>query len=244
MNIFIAGATSAIAIETARHFAGEGASFFLVARNTERLAAVRDDLIARGSLRVEFISADLTVSSRHTELIESARTKLGAIDLFFLAYGILGDQSLAEHSPAEADRILTANFTSAVSLLTVAAESMIPQNSGTIAVIGSVAGDRGKRSNYVYGAAKAGLETFLEGLRARLYQKNITVVLLKPGFVDTPMTRDIPKNVLFTSAEKAGALIHKAIKNRTEIAYVPGYWRFIMTAISSIPNTLFKRMKL
>jgi short-subunit dehydrogenase len=240
----IVGATSAIAHETAKCFAGEGADLFLVARSPEKLDAVAADLRVRGANRVETFELDLTDLERHEELLQRAIERLDWLDALLIAHGTLGDQRKCELSVAETLKELTTNELSVISLLTLAANYFEQRRKGCIAVISSVAGDRGRKSNYVYGTAKAAVSIFLQGLRNRLSKSNVTVVTIKPGTVDTPMTASLKKGLLFAKPEVVGAGIHKAIKQRKDIVYLPAYWLPIMLIIRSIPERVFKRMSI
>lgn len=238
------GATSAIAGETARAYAECGARFFLVGRHADRLAAVADDLRVRGARQVETAILDVTDLERHEPVLNAAAHALGGLDVALVAYGTLPDQRRCETGVADTLAALDVNFTSVVALLTGLANRFEAQQSGTIAVVTSVAGDRGRQSNYVYGAAKGGLAIFLEGLRNRLYRSGVVVVTLKPGFVDTPMTAGLPRNALFASARRAGRAVHRAIETRRDVVYIPWFWRPIMAVIKHLPEALFKRLRL
>ena len=228
MNILILGATSAIAQETARCFAAEGVSFFLVARDTAKCAVVADDLRARGAAQVETFVADLADLSRHAAIAASAPQ---TIDITLIAHGTLPDQQAIDDDPAAQAASFELNATSYISLATHFAN-----RTKTLAIIGSVAGDRGRRANYVYGAAKAALDTYCEGLRAR----GVNVVFIKPGWIDTPMTSHMRKNPLFASAQTAGRLIHDAILANRAVVYVPWFWRWISLIVRMLPAKLVK----
>jgi short-subunit dehydrogenase len=245
MRILILGATSKIAEETARCLAAGGAELYLAARTQTKLDAVAADLEARGAKKVERACLDLNDTARHAGLIADAEQKLGGLDAALIAHGTLGDQKDCEADFAAAERELVTNFTGPVSLLTLLANRFEQAGKGTIAVITSVAGDRGRQSNYVYGAAKGGLAIFLAGLRNRLAKKGVRVVTIKPGFVDTPMTAGIKKNALFASPQVVGARIAKIITGGAgDVVYVPWFWRYIMCIIRSIPEPIFKKLKL
>lgn len=244
MKVLIAGATSAIAQETAKCFARDGADLFLVARSADRLAAIRDDLKVRGAGRVETFTLDLTDLSRHQEMFDAALTALGNLDALLIAHGTLGDQRASQASVAETLKELNINFISAVSLLTIAANYFEQRRSGCIAVTGSVAGDRGRQSNYIYGTAKGGLNTFLQGLRSRMFKSGVAVVTIKPGFVDTPMTAGMKKNPLYASASSVGEGVYKAMLKRRDTVYLPWFWLFIMLVVRNIPEPIFKRLKM
>jgi decaprenylphospho-beta-D-erythro-pentofuranosid-2-ulose 2-reductase len=165
---------------------------------------------------------------------------LGTVDLALLAHGVLGDQAAAERDYFAAEPILVTNFLSAVSLLTWLANYCDSQGRGTLAVISSVAGDRGRKSNYVYGASKAGLDAFLSGLRNRCDRSGVQVLTIKPGFVATPMTAHVPKNRLFATPEQVAHGILNAIRTRKDVVYVPWFWRPIMAIIKAVPERIFK----
>lgn len=244
MKILILGATSKIAQETARCFAGGGNDLFLVARDRTKLDAVAGDLRARGTGKIESAVLDLAETARHAALIESAAKALGGLDAALIAHGTLSDQAACQADFVAAEQELKTNLLSPVSLCTVLANFFEAQGSGTLAVIASVAGDRGRQSNYVYGCAKGGLAIFLQGLRNRLAAKNVSVITIKPGFVDTPMTASIKKNALFASPKKVGKRIARAMEKGANEIYVPFFWRGIMAVIKSIPEPIFKKLKL
>ena len=243
-RVLVVGATSAIAAETARAYAERGASLFLVGRDPARLASVADDLLVRGAGRVETAVLDVLEYDRHGPVLDAAAAALGGLDVALVAHGTLPNQRRCEASAPETRIALEVNFTAAALLLTHLANRFEAQRGGVIAVITSVAGDRGRQSNYVYGAAKGGLAVFLQGLRNRLHRSGVVVVTLKPGFVDTPMTAGIPKGPLFASARRAGRAAHRAIERRRSVAYIPWFWRPIMAAIKCLPEAMFKRLRL
>jgi short-subunit dehydrogenase len=242
--VLVVGATSAIAAEIARLYAGWGARLFLVARDPQRLSAVADDLRVRGAAEAGTLVLDVRETGRHEEVVSAALAALGGLDVVLLAHGVLPDRNRARQSASYALESIAVNFTSTVSLLTLLANRLEAQGSGVIAVITSVAGDRGRQSNYVYGAAKGGLGIFLQGLRNRLYRSGVVVITIKPGFVDTPMTAGIPKNPLFASARRAARAIHRAIEARRDVVYIPWFWRPIMAVVNNLPEAVFKRLRL
>src|SRR5947207_6531591 len=212
MRILIVGASSAIAHETAKRFAKDGAEFFLVARSPEKLEDTGNDLKVRGAKRIETFLLDVTDLDRHQEMIETAISTLDGLDMVLIAHGTLGDQQKCQRSVVETMKEFTTNCTSVISLLTILAGYFEQQKRGCIAVVSSVAGDRGRQSNYVYGAAKGGVSVFLQGLRNRLAKSGVAVVTIKPGFVDTPMTAHLPKNFLFVQPATIASGIVKAIE--------------------------------
>ena len=243
-RVLIVGATSAIAGETARVYAAHGARLFLTGRHAGRLEAVAADLRVRGAAAVEVAILDVTNRQRCVEVAEQAWSAFGGLDVALLAQGVLPEQARCESSADDASAAIEVNFVSAVVLLTTLAKRFETAGRGCIAVISSVAGDRGRQSNYVYGAAKGGLDRYLQGLRNRLHRAGVAVITLKPGFVDTPMTAGMRHGLLFVSARRAGRAIHRAIERRRDVAYIPWFWRPIMAIIRALPEPVFKRLRL
>jgi decaprenylphospho-beta-D-erythro-pentofuranosid-2-ulose 2-reductase len=239
-RILILGATSAIAMAVMRQLVTPSVHFFLVARSKEKLTAVAQDLLVRGASRVDMLVTDLDDTQQHSQMLNVVISQLGSIDLALLAHGVLGDQAAAEKDYFAAEPILVTNFLSPVSLLTWLANYCVSQGRGTLAVISSVAGDRGRKSNYVYGASKAGLDAFLSGLRNRCDRAGVQVLTIKPGFVATPMTAHIQKNRLFVSPGRIAADILRAVRKRKDVVYVPWFWRPIMASIKAVPERIFK----
>jgi short-subunit dehydrogenase len=244
MRVLALGATSAIAEATLRLLAERGASFFLVGRHPQKVGAVRDDLLTRGAARATAFVADLDDTGEHPALLAHAATELGGIDVALLAHGVLGDQAEAEKDFTAAAAVLRTNFLSAVSLVGWLANYFEAERRGTIAVISSVAGDRGRKSNYVYGSSKGGLNVFLEGVRNRIDRAGVQVLTIKPGFVATPMTAHLPQNALFAQPGQVARHIVRAIDKRRDVVYVPPFWGPIMLVVRSIPRRIFKRMDL
>lgn len=243
-NVLIIGATSTIAQEVAKLYANSGAKIFLVGRNSEKLTQVAQDLVVRGATTTEIFACDLADQTKHEEILAAAKKVLGEIDIALIAHGTLPEQKECESSVEQTMQELEVNFLSVVSLLTLLANNFEKQARGCIAVISSVAGDRGRQSNYVYGAAKGGLTVFLQGLRNRLSKVGVQVVTIKPGFVITPMTQDFKKGILWAQPESVARVIVSAIAKRKNVVYVPWFWRWIMFIIRNIPETVFKRMSL
>jgi decaprenylphospho-beta-D-erythro-pentofuranosid-2-ulose 2-reductase len=243
-KILVLGATSGIAEATCRIWAFQGASLFLVARNAEKLAAVAADLKTRGASHVETAVADLDDTDQHPALLAHAINSLTGMDIAYLAHGILGDQTEAERDFNTAAQILHTNFVAPVSLLTWLSNFCVQRRAGTIAVISSVAGDRGRKSNYLYGSSKAGLSAFLGGLRNRVDREGVTVLTIKPGPVKTAMTANMPKSEKFADVESVAESIINAIDKRKDILYVPFHWQPIMFIIRNIPERIFKKLNL
>src|ERR1700757_5222009 len=230
-RVLALGATSAIAEATLRLFAVRGARFFLVARNPEKLTAVAADLRTRGASAVATHVMDLDDTTAHPAMLAAAAENLGTIEMALLAHGVLGDQQQAEKSYLVAEAILGTNFLSPVSLITWLANYFEASHQGTLAVISSVAGDRGRKSNYVYGASKGALTIFLDGVRNRIDRAGVQVLTIRPGFVSTPMTAHLPQGPLFASPAKVAKGIVKAIAARKDVVYVPRFWQPIMFVI-------------
>ena len=218
----------------------------LVARDGEKLNAVAADLRLRGA-QVETHALDLA-NSETAAIVPELANRLDGVDIVLLAYGSLGDQKTAETSLEEAEKILVTNFTSAAAWCLASANVLETQGRGTLIVIGSVAGDRGRASNYVYGAAKGGLAVLVQGIAHRLAKAGARAVLIKPGFVDTPMTAHVArKGLLWAKPQTIGQIIVGTAKNGSPsrtVVYAPGFWRWIMLVIRSVPNGIFHRTKL
>lgn len=240
MNILIFGATSAIAEAVAARYATGGNRFFLIARNSEKLAALCERLSGAGA--VETARADLARLEDHPGLIEAAFNWLQTVDLVLIAHGTLPDQARCEQDVEAALEALNVNGLSPISLLTELAPRMREQAHGTIAVITSVAGDRGRPSNYVYGSAKAMVSAYLQGLRGKLHGAGVHVIDIRPGLVDSPMTAHLPKGPLFATPDRVADGIVKAVARKRHTVYIPGWWRLIMAIVRSLPDTIFKRL--
>ncbi|HEY0796136.1 MAG TPA: SDR family oxidoreductase [Acidisarcina sp.] len=243
-RVLVLGATSSIAIATMRLLASTGARFFLVARNPERLEVVALDLLTRGATDVSCETLDLNETAAHPAMLTGAAQSLGRIDLALIAHGILGDQEAAQRDYGAAQAVLQTNLLSAVSLITWLANYFEATHQGTLAVISSVAGDRGRKSNYVYGTSKGALNVFLDGVRNRIDRSGAHVLTIRPGFVATPMTAELPHGPLFAQPVQIGRGILKAIEHRRDVVYLPGFWRLIMLLIRNIPERIFKKVDL
>jgi decaprenylphospho-beta-D-erythro-pentofuranosid-2-ulose 2-reductase len=248
LRVIILGALSAVAEETARLYAREGASLMLVGRGAERLTAVAQDLKVRGAASAEI--ADLDLATQGPAAIEAALgdwvARLGGVDHVVLAYGLLGDQAEQERDLAQAQQALVVNFTSAALWCLAVAARMEDQKSGSLVVIGSVAGDRGRQSNFIYGAAKGGLGVLVQGLAHRLSSAGARAVIVKPGFIDTPMTAHIPGRggVLWSAPAQIAAVIRAAADKGGPVVYAPDFWRLILLIIRLAPAAVIHRTKL
>jgi len=243
-RILVIGATSAIAEHCARIWAARGDALYLVARNEERLPTIAADLKVRGSAQVNTYCVDLNDIDSHAALLDAAEAAMGGIDTVLIAHGTLSNQTACEQSVEETLAEIKTNALSAISVLTLTANRFEAKQAGTIAVISSVAGDRGRASNYVYGSAKAMVTAFTSGLRQRLHKSNVAVVTIKPGFVDTPMTAEFKKGLLWAKPDAVAAKIVKAIDTKKSEVYVPAFWWAVMAVIKSIPNKIFIGMSL
>jgi decaprenylphospho-beta-D-erythro-pentofuranosid-2-ulose 2-reductase len=240
-RILIVGATSSIAEAVAREFARRGDALLLVARDEKRLQATAADLKMRGAARIETFVLDARQMDAYPSLLEAAFQQLHGLDVALIAYGTLSDQKACELTPGMLTDEFMLNAVSIMELCLALALRFEQQRRGVLAVISSVAGDRGRRSNYVYGAAKAALSTFSSGLRQRLRRSGVAVVTIKPGFVDTAMTADFRKNALWASPAAVAHDIVRAIDRGTPVLYTPWFWRPIMCLIRVVPEFIFRR---
>ena len=244
MKVLIIGATSAIAQETAKLFAKDGSELCLVGRNPQKLVTLQEDLLIRGASKVTTLESNLCNLDGHQPLVEGAINILKGLDAVLIAHGTLGNQKRCEQSVPETLQELNTNCLSSISLLTLLANYFEMQRKGCIAVISSVAGDRGRQSNYVYGAAKGAVTIFLQGLRNRLAKFGVAVVTIKPGLVDTPMTAEIKKNPIFSDSKAVGETIYRVMKCPQDVVYIPWFWTLIMAILRGIPEPIFKRLPL
>jgi len=241
-KILIIGATSAIAESVARLYAARGAALYLVGRSAARLDTIAADLRVRGAQRAEYGVLDVNDVAAHGALLDTAWSTLGGIDTVLIAHGTLPDQAACDASVDLSLREFATNGTSTIALAAALAQRL--QSGATLAVISSVAGDRGRASNYLYGSAKAAVTAYLSGLGQRLRPAGVNVLVIKPGFVDTPMTAAFKKGALWATPAKVAAGILKAIGKRKAVAYLPGFWWAIMMIIKNIPEFVFRRIKL
>jgi decaprenylphospho-beta-D-erythro-pentofuranosid-2-ulose 2-reductase len=243
-RILIMGATSAIAEATARRFAARGDALFLVGRNALRLQAIADDLKLRGAQMAQTYPLDACEMDRYPNMLDAAAAQMGGIDAALIAHGTLSDQAACQASIDLLMQEFATNALSVMALCTHLANRFQAQSHGVIAVISSVAGDRGRQSNYVYGAAKAAVTAFTSGLRQRLYPRGVSVVTIKPGFVATPMTASFKKGILWASPDAVARSIERAMDRGTAVVYAPWFWRPIMWVVTSVPEFMFRRLKI
>jgi decaprenylphospho-beta-D-erythro-pentofuranosid-2-ulose 2-reductase len=246
-RVLVFGATSAIAQAVLRELVARGSSVYCVGRDQQRLEALLADLRVRAgaSRAIDGRSADLLDTSGHRELFVAADARFGQPDAVLIAHGILPDQAGCESSLEETLAAISVNATSVVSLLTIAASQFETRGSGVIATITSIAGDRGRRSNYVYGSAKSLVSAFLQGLRLRLEPRGVRVIDIKPGFVRTPMTAHLTQQgPLWADPAPVGASIARAMERKSGVVYVPWFWYWIMLIVRHMPHGLFRRLRI
>lgn len=241
-NILLLGATSDMSISLAESYAKEGHHLLLAARNQNQLSAVQSDLKIRFECPVDIYDFDACDFDSHNTFYNSLSQQP---DIVICIFGYLGEQEKAQNEWAESKLIIDSNYTGACSILNIIANDMEARKAGTIAGISSVAGERGRMSNYMYGSAKAGFTAYLSGLRNRLFKSKVHVLTVKPGFVNTKMTEGLPLPAPLTAQpEDITKAIRKAIKKQTNTIYVFSKWRLIMYIIKSIPEFIFKRLSL
>lgn len=243
-SVVIIGATSAIAEHIARQHAEDHDRMILVGRKAEVLEGLAADMKVRGAQNCHTIVADLVDFSTHENIWSDVKARFDQLDIVYFAHGVLPDQEKSQGSYDETFSSLEVNALSTMSLVTPLANHMERVNHGSIVVISSVAGDRGRQSNYVYGSSKALLNVFCQGLRSRLQGSGVSVTTVKPGFVDTPMTAEFEKGALWASPESVGKKIVKAARSKKDEVYVPAFWGLIMLVIKMIPESIFKRLTL
>jgi decaprenylphospho-beta-D-erythro-pentofuranosid-2-ulose 2-reductase len=243
-RIIILGAASAIAQATARIWAERGARLVLVGRDQARLQAIAADLVTRGAVQADCVALDCAAAAAGAELAKMVET-LGGLDILMLAYGALGDQAELARDPGAAAKLIQTNFTSAAAWCLTAAEIFEKQRAGALLVIGSVAGDRGRRSNFIYGATKGGLARLVEGIAHKLAPLGARAVVIKPGFVDTPMTAAITKKgLLWATPEQIAVVIVAAGERGGPVVYAPKFWLPIMLIIRHLPAFVFNKLNI
>lgn len=245
LRVIILGATSGIAEATARLYAAEGASIVLAGRNVARLSQIADDLRVRGAQGCAVETVDLAAEADASSRLNQMISGLGGVDHILIAYGILGDQGQAETNWLHAADIIDVNFRSTAAWTLASANALAKNPTGALVVLGSVAGDRGRRANYVYGAAKAGTAVLVEGIAHRFAGKGPRIVVVKPGPTDTPMTAGMIKGGLLWSKPEAIARIVRAAADKGgPVVYAPGFWRWIMLIIRNLPAVIFNKLNI
>jgi len=244
MSVLILGGSSLIAKCTAENFAAHGHNVIFAGRHTDELDKLAKDFEIRYKNKTYTLYFDAIDYSSHEKFLQEALKLLPDLDNVLIAFGYLGEQETANHDFVEARKSLETNFVGAVSITNHISDYFEKEKKGTIIIISSVAGDRGRQSNYIYGSAKAGLTAYTSGLRNRLFKSGVHVLTVKPGFVDTPMTYGMKTPKLLTASPKTvGRLIYKAVLKKKNVIYTPFYWKYIMKIVKSIPESIFKRLK-
>ncbi len=244
-RVAIFGATSEIAVAFGRLCAEAHDSLVLIGRDSEALERLAADLKVRGADAVAILPGDFNHIDGLEEVAQESWAVFEGLDVALIAYGSLPDQEEAIADPGVAAAALHINFVSPALLSDLLAARFAAARRGTLAVITSVAGDRGRQSNYIYGAAKGGLQVFLEGLRHRLFKAGVAVVDIRPGFVATRMTSHLPQGgPLWATPERVAQDMDRAVRRRTAVVYTPGFWRLILAIVRSLPRPVFHRTKL
>ena len=244
MNVAIVGATSAIAEATARLWAERGDRLYLAARRETLLAAMAEDLRLRGAPQVMWERFDVLDRAGHEPMLARAEAAIGPLDCVLVAHGTLPDQARCLEDVDLAAQEIDLNGASTVPLVLRIAARFQARGAGAIAVVTSVAGVRGRASNFVYGSAKSLVSTLLEGLRHHLHARGVAVIDIRPGFVDTPMTAAFKKGPLWATPHRVAKDIVAAVDRRAGVVYTPWFWRWIMLVIRHVPEPIFVRTKL
>jgi short-subunit dehydrogenase len=245
MKFLILGATSAIAQAYARRRAANGGDFVLAGRRGDRLIAIAADLQACGAASAETHCVDLAAIDAIEAQMRDIRARFGEPDEVVIAYGVLGQQADAECDLAQARWLIDSNFTSAAVWILALLKGNPESHKLIIVGIGSVAGDRGRASNFIYGSAKAGFDCFLEGLMHKYDGSSVRIVRVKPGFVDTPMTAEIEKSgPLWARPDQVAVAIERAVEKGRRSIYTPWFWWLIMMIIRHLPWFVFRRLKI
>ncbi len=240
-RILIVGATSAIAAALARRYAARGARLLLLGRRTEALQAEAADLRVRGAAEVQVRVFEAADTAAHGALLAEAFQLWQGLDIAVVAHGVLPDQAAAQADTALALQAFDINARSVISVLNELAKHFEAQRAGVIGVFSSPAAQRGRASNYLYGAAKAAVDTCCSGLRHRLFRHGVRVLTILPGFVDTPMTAGFAKGPLWARPARVAADIERALERRNGTLYTPWFWRWIMLIVRNLPQALFLR---
>lgn len=241
-KVVIIGATSAIAEAMGRQFSDQKNELFLIGRQEAHLKILSEDFSARSQKPCQYYIFEALQSAQFLQCLYAALDALASIDILVIAHGTLPDQKKCERNYQVAIEEFTVNATSYIGLLTVFSAYFEKQGQGNIIAFSSCAADRGRPSNYLYGSAKAAITTFCAGLHLSLQDKGVGVLIVKPGFVDTPMTKEFKKGLLWAKPESVSKKIIAAMINRKNVIYVPGFWRYIMVLIRLLPGMIVKRL--
>ncbi|MGM0884294.1 MAG: SDR family oxidoreductase [Bacillota bacterium] len=243
-NVLVIGATSGIAQAIIKQLAESNTNLIIAGRNKEELEKIAGDLRVRYQATVYSEMYEATSYDTHESFFNNCINHIADLDGVILCYGYMGQQQQAQSDIDLTREIIDVNYTSCVSILHIAANYFENKKQGFICAISSVAGDRGRQSNYMYGSAKGALALFLQGLRNRLAKSGVSVTTVKPGFVDTKMTYGQEGLFLVAKPEKVAGDIIKAISKKKAILYTPFFWKWIMLIIKSIPESIFKKLSL
>jgi decaprenylphospho-beta-D-erythro-pentofuranosid-2-ulose 2-reductase len=245
-SVLVLGGRSEIALATVRRLvAGRTRTVVLAARKPSPTDdAVSSSLLAAGAETVAWVDFDATATAEHAALVEEVFEKYGDFDVVLLAFGVLGDQSVAEHDAGAATAIATANYVGPISVAIPLAERMRTQGHGRIVAISSVAGERARRSNFVYGSSKAGFDAFFQGLGDALAGSGVGVLVVRPGFVTTKMTAGMKAAPLAVDADTVAAAIVEGLRRDREVIWVPGALRWVMSVLRHLPRPIFRRLPL
>lgn len=245
MSLLVLGANSLIAQAAAAKFAGAGHEIIFAGRHSRELEKLAGDFAIRYKVTCRAEHFDALDYPSHKKFLEDVLAKIPDLNYVLIAFGYLGTQDKAQSDFNEAHKIIDTNYTGVVSVCELIAAEFESRKKGNIALISSVAGDRGRQSNYMYGSAKAGLTAYSSGLRSRMFKAGVNVLTIKPGFVNTPMTYGMPlPKPLVASPQKVGGDIYKAMMSGKSVLYTPFYWRFIMMVVNMIPEFIFKKLKI
>lgn len=244
MSVLILGATSPIARAVATEYASRGHNVFVAARDEQKAKDIASDLKLRHDIDARGGAFDALDMDNHAALVQHVEDEVGPISVALIAFGAMGDQQESQQDIEKAREVIDINYTGAVSICEAISARMSPRKHGSIIGISSVAGDRGRQSNYIYGSAKGAFTLYLQGLRNRLHEDGVHVMTAKLGFVDTRMTYGLETNIPIASPEDVGKALYKAQQSKTDVLYYPKFWAGIMGIIKTIPESLFKRLKL
>ncbi|HET9238947.1 MAG TPA: SDR family NAD(P)-dependent oxidoreductase [Oligoflexus sp.] len=241
--VAIFGASSGMAFSVARIYAQKHARLFLIARDKQKLNDIERDLKARGASEVQSLVADLGSAFGARAATELLRQRTTHVDVVIIASGILGDTEQLLSDPKACEDLFNVNVQAPIAISNSILPLLLQQKSGVLAIFSSVAGDRGRASNFVYGASKAALTAYASGLRARLSESGVQVLTIKPGIVATAMTAHLPRGPLTANPEAVAKRIVQAIEKRKDTLYAPGFWRWVMAVITHLPEFIFKRLR-
>ncbi|MFT5431981.1 MAG: decaprenylphospho-beta-D-erythro-pentofuranosid-2-ulose 2-reductase [Myxococcota bacterium] len=244
MSVLILGGSSRLGQALAHAYAKAGHPVYIAGRDLDECAAVASDVAVRGGVETAHGPFDALAFDTHRAFVERVEAAVGPIDVAVVAFGDMGEQADSEADFDKALRVLQVNYTGAISICEALSRTMVARGTGSIVGIASVAGERGRASNYFYGSAKGGFALYLGGLRNRLHEKGVTVLTVKLGFVDTRMTWGLESGIPKASPEAAAAAIVRAQSKGRESIFYPPFWRPIMGVIRAIPERVFKRLSL